>query len=194
MRPLRLPRAPSSRSKPCACPRRRYNHRHLCTQAAPAFSLGSACTGPRAPRPTNTKSFTAASLPQTPKIARRSSAWRRIANERKLHPKRDPSAPSSTRCWAELLRRTFSHDLLRWQRCSSAAVGEQRGRARVIAAITQPRQTLRQSSLCTRATPSSFPCSTFSLYLTPRRRELCLTRGPPAPASQKLAPASNELA
>ena len=67
----------------------------------------------------------------------RSSAWRRIANERKLHPKHDASAPSSTICWAELLRRTFSHDLLRWQRCSSAAVGEQRGRARVIAAITQ---------------------------------------------------------
>jgi len=39
--------------------------------------------------------------------------------------------------WSELLRRTFSHELLRCERCSSAAVGEQRGRVRVIAAITQ---------------------------------------------------------
>jgi len=127
--------------------RLRWLTRHLHDETHPRAQAAESCISHPRPSsgasrsscqdPVNTKSFTAASLPQTPKIARRSSAWRRIANERKLHPKRDPSAPSSTRCWAELLRRTFSHDLLRWQRCSSAAVGEQRGRARVIAAITQ---------------------------------------------------------
>jgi len=47
----------------------------------------------------------------------------------KKDPKYDAVAPSPTMSWAELLRRTFSCDLLRCERCG--------GRARVIAAITQ---------------------------------------------------------
>jgi hypothetical protein len=42
-----------------------------------------------------------------------------------------PHAPSATMPWAELLKRTFAFDVLRCERCG--------GRARVIAAITEPK-------------------------------------------------------
>ncbi len=118
----------------------------------------------------------------------------RVATHRKRSkkdPKHDATTPSSTMTWSELLRRTFSHDLLRCERCG--------GSARVIAAITQrdvidkilhhtglgrpsanPASARAPARAALPARPSAFPKRYAGLRLS-------LCRGPPAPVSHKRA-------
>ena len=77
----------------------------------------------------------------------------RVATHRKRakkHPAHDASAPSSTMSWQQLLKRTFSCDLQKCEKCA--------GRIRIIATITQRAvidKILAHLGLSSRANPAS---------------------------------------